>query len=178
VFEQIVPKQGYIVDAGCGYGFLTYTLAMRSSQRQLLGVDYDADKIATAQNIYICNEKTEFVCADITCFEFPQADCFVLSDVLHYVAFEQTEKIMTQLSAKLNAGGVIIVRDADTKEHIFNKTAEYFSTQVFRFNKAQQYLSFFSSETLCSVMRDLGFSVEKIHDRKKTINTLLIFRKR
>ncbi len=177
IFEQIVPKQGHIVDAGCGYGFLTYVLAMRSSQRQLLGIDYDADKIVTAQNTYIRNEKTDFMCADITRYDFPQADCYILSDVLHYIAFEQTEQIMMQLSVKLNAGGTIIVRDADTKEHTFNKTVEYFSTRVFRFNKTQQHLNFFSSEALCNMMQNMDFSVEKIYDQKKAINTLLVFRK-
>ena len=42
--------KGQITDIGCGLGPLCYMLSMISKERQILGIDYDEDKIAIAQH--------------------------------------------------------------------------------------------------------------------------------
>ncbi|MDR1130275.1 MAG: 1-acyl-sn-glycerol-3-phosphate acyltransferase, partial [Prevotellaceae bacterium] len=84
-FDRLVPSKGKIVDAGCGYGFLSYVLSMKSAGREITGIDYDEDKIATAANCYIKTDRLNFEYADVTKYDFEQADCFIFSDVLHYI---------------------------------------------------------------------------------------------
>ncbi len=174
-FESIVPRQGHIVDVGCGYGFLSYVLAIRSSGRTIMGIDYDEEKISVAENTYIRNDRINFVHADIIGFDFPQADCFILSDVLHYIPFGQACAVMSEVAGQLSDGGRIIVRDADTKEHHFNKVSEFFSTKVFRFNKTNNRLTFFSAGELIGYMKTLGFKSQTIGESQKMINTFIIF---
>ncbi len=180
-FENIVPKSGTIVDAGCGYGFLVHTLAMRSHQRILLGIDYDEEKINAAQNPYLQNERISFITADIMQYEFPQADCFILSDVLHYLSFEKTREILYKLNEKISERGVIIIRDADkdnNKEHRFNRISEFLSTKIFKFNKTANKLNFFSSGLLMEEAVHLGFAVEEIDNKHAAINKMIVLRKR
>ena len=48
LFNQLIPVQGQITDIGCGYGPLCYMLSLLSEDREILGIDYDEDKIALA----------------------------------------------------------------------------------------------------------------------------------
>ena len=45
-FHRMLPEKGDIMDIGCGYGFMSYMLHFVAPGRNMLGVDYDADKIA------------------------------------------------------------------------------------------------------------------------------------
>ena len=48
--EPFVPARGRIVDAGCGFGMFAAILALRSGEREVYGLDIDADKIARARS--------------------------------------------------------------------------------------------------------------------------------
>jgi 1-acyl-sn-glycerol-3-phosphate acyltransferase len=176
-FNQFVPLKGKIVDAGCGYGFLSYILSMKSADREITAIDYDEDKIAYATNCYIKTDKLNFECADITKYDFENADCFIFSDVLHYVKQEDIANIAQKISEKLNSGGSIIIRDADTDGHKFNEITEFFSTKIFKFNKVNNRLNFFSSKEICEIFAKHGFSHTIVTDKKHAINTYWIMNK-
>jgi 1-acyl-sn-glycerol-3-phosphate acyltransferase len=48
LFDRIVPRDAAVVDLGCGYGPLSYMLAMLCERRRVIGMDYDAEKVETA----------------------------------------------------------------------------------------------------------------------------------
>ena len=52
------PRQ--ITDIGCGFGPLCYMLSLLSEDREILGIDYDEDKIALAQHGWLRNEHLQF----------------------------------------------------------------------------------------------------------------------
>lgn len=151
LFESLMPKQGQIVDVGCGYGFLPYMLMYKGRQRTILGVDYDDDKIAVADNCVDKSERLSFAVGDVTNFEFPESDGFIISDVLHYLKEEQQVQVIRNCVAKLKQGGVLVIRDAD--KDIANRQkgtwyTEFMSTKVFGFNKTQNDGLHFVSGTL------------------------------
>jgi SAM-dependent methyltransferase len=170
-FNKLVPIKGKIVDAGCGYGFLSYVLSMKSADREIIGIDYDENKIADTVNCFIRTDKLTFKHADITKYDFEQADCFIFSDVLHYLKPEDIENIAQKISLKLNPGGTVIIRDADADEHKFNKITEFLSTKFFKFNKINNQLNFFTTKDICAVFEKYGFVYEVITEKKHVINT-------
>ncbi|MDR1593741.1 MAG: 1-acyl-sn-glycerol-3-phosphate acyltransferase [Prevotellaceae bacterium] len=173
-FDKFVPSKGKIVDAGCGYGFLSYILSMKSAGRTITAIDYDEDKITLAANCYIKTSKVNFEHADITKYDFEQADCFIFSDVLHYVKPDDIANIARQISGKLNPNGKIIIRDADSGSHNFNKITEFLSTKIFKFNKTNNRLNFFSTKDICEIFGKYGFSHTIVAGKKQTINTYWI----
>ncbi len=180
VFDQLVPKQATVLDLGCGYGFLCYTLQFLSKGRTITGVDYDTDKIAVADNGYLKSERLTFHTADVTDFDFSTQDVIIISDVLHYLKEAQQEQLLTKCFHSLSAGGKIIVRDgnADLKvKHKGTRVTEFFSVKLLKFNKSQNELNFISVQAITEFARKNGFEVKVIAQGKLTSNVIFVISK-
>ena len=51
-FHELLPKEGKLLDIGCGYGFMSYMLQFAGPKREITGLDYDEEKIATANQLF------------------------------------------------------------------------------------------------------------------------------
>ncbi|HNW82303.1 MAG TPA: MMPL family transporter [bacterium] len=173
-FDEIIPKDGKIYDLGCGMGFLTYMLHLTSRKRKILAIDYDQSKITIAKNCFSCNERTVFMCADLTKSSFEKADVFILNDVLHYMKVDEQEDLIIKCVGSLNSKGMIIIRDADssrTEKHRNTETTEKFSTGL-GFNQTSGGLQFISKSTLEKISKDAGLSMEILKSQEHTSNTI------
>jgi 1-acyl-sn-glycerol-3-phosphate acyltransferase len=113
LFHELLPLRGKLLDIGCGYGFLSYMLHFTSSQREITGIDYDEEKIETANRCFSRNEQVNFVCTDATGFNFEKYDGIILSDVLHYLQPVEQTSVIEKCIASLNSGGKIIIREGN-----------------------------------------------------------------
>ena len=82
-FHELVPVQGRILDIGCGYGFMAYMLSFTSAQREITGIDYDEEKIDTANHCFSKTDSINFVHSDVMGFSFEKYDAIILADMLH-----------------------------------------------------------------------------------------------
>ena len=79
--------------------------------------------------------------------------------------------------ARLNSGGVLIIKDGDTsqlKGHRNTETTEKWSTQYMKFNKTDGPLYFLSSEMLVKIAEDNSMNIEIVESGKKTSNTIFL----
>ncbi len=176
LFESILPKKGLITDIGCGYGFLPYMLNYMSEERIIIGMDYDDEKIAVANNCFQKNNNISFLAADALEAELPQSDAFVLSDILHYLKAQDQETLIIKCMVKLNKGGIILIRDGDSslkRRHFGTLLTEYFATR-FGFNKIQNKLEFVSSQFIIDIIQRNKFEVERIDNTKRTSNVIYV----
>lgn len=183
-FHEQIPLDAKIVDLGCGNGFMDYMLMMLSPARQVIGVDYDEDKISVAQN---CNAYTQFgegniqfFASDLMNFDFQKADVYVMADVLHYMPIEEQEWVIKQAAAHLNPKGQIIIRDADSnlaKKHRGTKFSEWQSTKLMGFNKTKddsKKLYFSSAKKTQNLLESLGLQVHIVDETKLNSNVILV----
>jgi 1-acyl-sn-glycerol-3-phosphate acyltransferase len=179
IINRIIPGDARIVDIGCGYGMISYMLGFTSEKRNILGVDYDDDKIRLAGNCMSKNDRITFVVADAVTYNYPDADVFLLSDVLHYIPAEKQEQLLTNCINHLNPGGLIIIRDADKdlkKRHLGTRYTEFFSTRS-GFNKSPgRKLYFFSGKKIHELAGRNNLKVEIIDETKLTSNLLYILK--
>src|SRR5690606_19223897 len=110
-FHTLLPRKGSFYDLGCGYGFMTYLLHWAAPERQFVGVDYDEEKIETAQNNFFRSDRIVFEQADLTQYQLTACDGIIISDVLHYLLPEQQKDLLERCYRALNDDGVLIIRD-------------------------------------------------------------------
>ena len=180
LFESYLPREGKIVDVGCGYGFLSLMLSFKSNKREILGIDYDSEKIEIATNCISKSKHVNFECVDVTLFEYDYADAFIISDVLHYLSEEQQAEVITRCANKLNKNGVMIIRDGDAdkkQRHFGTKFTEFFSTNI-GFNKTQEGGLRFTSATIIKKTLDAHsfLEYEIVDNTKLTSNIIFIIR--
>ncbi|MDP1621181.1 MAG: MMPL family transporter [Bacteroidales bacterium] len=183
IYNQLMPRQGEILDLGCGYGFISYMLMFTGEGRQLTGVDYDAEKITVAENCFSKNARISFECADVTDYEITPKDGFILSDVLHYLMPEEQETLLRKCFSNLNPGGTIIIREANSElagRHKRSLVTEFLSTRT-GFNKTstkEKRLWFTSAGEIRTIADEFGMAMEVIDNKKVTSNNLFVIRRK
>ena len=179
-FNQLLPIKGTILDLGCGYGFLCYTLQFLSVQRKITGVDYDDEKIGVANHGYLKTDRLRFFCADVTTFELGKYDGIVISDVLHYLEHNEQEILLGRCMDALNAGGTLLIREGNTdlkERHKGTELTEFFSVKLLKFNKSTHSLNFLSGESIKRIANKRGMTVEIDDNAKFTSNVIFVIRK-
>jgi 1-acyl-sn-glycerol-3-phosphate acyltransferase len=176
-FDKLISPEARILDLGCGYGFLCYTLSFLSSERHVTGVDYDEEKITVANTCYSKNERIRFFASDIT--EFPVAgyDVIIIADVLHYLQPEAQEVVLKNCFKGLAAGGKIIIREGNTdlkERHKGTRVTELFSVKLLKFNKSINELHFLSGEKLRQIATSHGFEVAVVDQTRFTSNVIFV----
>ena len=63
-------------------------LSLLSDDRNILGIDYDEDKIAVAQHGWLRGDRLQFRHGNALEYPLPESDVFILNDMLHYMSYE------------------------------------------------------------------------------------------
>ena len=180
LFHELVPMQGKILDIGCGYGFMSYMLAFTSLQREITGIDYDEEKIDTANHCFSKTDMINFVHSDVMGFAFEKYDAIILADMLHYLQPTDQKLVIEKCISNLNPGGMVIIRDGDSDKisaHKKTKLTEFFSTRVFNFNKTKETgLNFLSGNMIKNMAAEKNMSCTEMADSKHTSNTIFILK--
>ncbi|NMM47880.1 trifunctional MMPL family transporter/lysophospholipid acyltransferase/class I SAM-dependent methyltransferase [Marinigracilibium pacificum] len=179
LFHDLVPKKGKIVDVGCGYGLMSYALAYSSSEREVIAIDYDDDKISVAQNCPDYPQNIKFYESDVVMFDYSKSDAFIVSDVLHYLTAEKQLNLLKKLTQNLNEGGRIIIRDGDREKvdrHNGTKLTEYFSTGT-GFNKTENKLNYIAGSMIKEFADEAKLKFRLIDNNKLTSNIIFVMEK-
>lgn len=111
---QQLPRQGTLVDAGCGEGYL---LALARAERPALrlhGVDHDERRVALARQALQGEGRLQLELGDLRSVALPRATVICCLDVLHYMPPLQQDATIGRLAAALEPGGLLILRDAES----------------------------------------------------------------
>ena len=179
IHEQ-VPADAIIYDVGCGYGYIAMMLCLLEEGRQVVGIDYDEEKIAVANQCHDATKRIRFIAGDVSAFEFQRADVFLFGDVLHYLPAEQRDSVVNSAMKMLNTGGKIIIRDGDSDNQKLQKQtrfSEFLSTNI-GFNKVKNELRFFGAGEIESLANQNGFELEVVQDSKRTSNVFMLLKHR
>jgi 1-acyl-sn-glycerol-3-phosphate acyltransferase len=180
---ELLPKQGRIVDLGCGYGYMDYMLAYGPNEREIIGIDYDGEKVEVANHCYAQDERLSFRCADVLNDNLPASDAFVLFDLLHYLPYEEQKTLLQSCIERLNEGGTIVIRDGDRHlkdRHQGTRFTEFLSTR-FGFNQTHdnaKQLYFLAHEDIENIISPYPVTLERVAEGNRTSNVMWVVRKR
>lgn len=102
---------GSVVDVACGRGQVGLLLVTSGLASHVVGFDWDATKVAHANDAAADLEGVHFEPGDVREVELPEADTILLVDILHYLAREEQDALLAR--AARAARGRVIVRDVD-----------------------------------------------------------------
>ena len=160
VLDSVVPRQGFVLDLGCGYGIATHWLACFTDQRTFLGIDYDEEKARVAKRSAPEHPRIRFESGDILERAYPECDVVLLLDVLHYWTSEKQQQILNKARQALRAGGHLVLRDGARTEGASHERVhrwEKFSTRM-GMNRTEEGLHFQSQAELEAMLRNAGFA--------------------
>ncbi len=181
LFNDLLPKQGRFLDAGCGYGFMSYMLHFVSDEREITGIDYDATKIDTANHCFSKNEKINFICSDVLQFNYEKYDGIILADVLHYLRPSEQKQAIEKCLQNLNENGILIIRDGNkdlAERHRGTRITEFFSTTFSGFNKTTENgLSYISGSMIREIANEQQMESTEIDPSKYTSNMIFVIKK-
>ena len=178
LFNDHLPQQGLIYDLGCGYGFLSHMLSWLHPDRQVVGIDYDNEKIAVAAHVQKYGlEYPQFRSEDLKRASFLPCQGIILADVLHYLKWEDQLLILRNCLGALDVNGVLIVRDGDSNKstkHKNTKLTELFSTKLLGFNKTETSLEFIDFVALQKELHQMAtLAINVIEESGTTSNTVI-----
>ncbi len=178
-----MPRDGAIVDIGCGYGHVSYMLMFTAVNRTIKGIDHDSEKITLASNCFSANDRIRFEVADVSSCTLTPSMGFLISDVLHYLSRDQQKSLLERCFRNLLPGGTIIIREANAelpKQHRRSRLTEFFSTRS-GFNmtsSGNKHLCFIKAGDLAGIAEEAGFTMTTAERKKITSNMIFILRRK
>ncbi len=113
--EPHVPREGLIVDLGCGYGTFSNLLGLMGPGRRVVGLDLDEAKLRHAPRGL---GNVTFLGGDIRTAVTEPADAILLIHVLHHLgSYEEQEPLLASCRQKLKPGGRLVVCEVDRRPY-------------------------------------------------------------
>lgn len=111
--EKLVPKEGIVVEVGCGEGLFSNFLGLSSSKRKIVGIDIDRNRLKDANRGLV---NVNFRYGNAVMSPLPTCDAFVLVHVLHHLKSPRDqEKVIKECISKLRHNGKIIIVEIEPK---------------------------------------------------------------
>lgn len=187
--ESYIPKSGRILDLGCGYGVFSNFLALKSQDREILGIDCIKERIRIAQEISTkkFNGRLEFRYGDILDFDIGlnRYDCIILLDVLCYISFQNQLQLLEKCYHSLRENSFLLIKDFDKspiwKYGLFYLSDYLVNTYRIMFSNSDWIKAFKGrlfvrdSKELVPSLQKMGYAVEVIPFDKGSYESGIIY---
>ncbi|MBN1223123.1 MAG: class I SAM-dependent methyltransferase [Candidatus Aminicenantes bacterium] len=162
--ETLFPRQGRIVDLGCGNGLFPNILSLGSEERQIIGIDLDLKKLAIADQTKSGAAPIDYQPGNVVEVDYPEADVFSLVDVLYLIPYEKQEVILRKCARALSPGGTLVIKEMDMRprwKYVWNNIQETLAVKIIGFTLGERFF-FRSSSDFQSLLTALGFEVKTV----------------
>ena len=131
--DDIIPKIGKIVDYGCGFGTTSCYFALSSKNRNVVGIEQNAERVKKAIKTTkgIANLKFKF--GDISKIKIASADAHLLIDVLHHIPYKEQVTLLEKIIKEMAKGNLLIIKEID-KKSLLKYFWNYIHDKIMTFN--------------------------------------------
>lgn len=147
--DEAIPKNGKIIDFGCGQGLISNHLS-KNSGRQIIGIDFNKIRLPNSTQKNLLFRK-----ADITKISIEKINGAVMSDVLHHLSLIDQQKLLEKIYQNLKKGGILVIKEIDTSEFIRSHLSRLWDFILY----PQDKITFTSHKYLKEALAKIGFIV-------------------
>lgn len=110
-----VPRQGRLLEVGCGHGLFANAAALGNPGLRVLGVDPAAEKIRWAGATVGTRTNIAFRCCRIEDVQEGDFDAVAILDVLYLVPRMLWRRFLEACLERLRPGGKLLLKEVDTR---------------------------------------------------------------
>ncbi len=170
--EKVIPKEGKILDLGCGNGLFSHFMYLTSKKRSIIGVDIDENRVHTAQLTVNGMKSIEFFHGDVNNIKLYDAQIITLIDLLHHLAYKDQENLLERIYKKIENQGIVIIKDLNRRPrwkymlHYVHDTVSYKGGKLY----------FRSSDEMVRLLKRIGFRVQEFNIDQWNIYPHIVYR--
>jgi SAM-dependent methyltransferase len=157
--ERRLPARGLIVDLGCGRGLLANLLVEASPDREVVGIEPDARRVAIARLTE--RPRLRFESGDAIDAVLPPCDAVAIVDVLYLLPPDAQARVLGRAAEAVQPGGRVVVyaqeRRADPR-YWFGYAQEMIATGT-GLTRGHAGLHYSSREEMSARMERAGLAV-------------------
>ena len=136
VVEAVAGPRPAVLDLACGTGSITARLLERLPGARVTALDLDPVLLSIARGTFESDERVEFVTADLTAPDWPDAlphrpyDAVLTATALHWLTADALRTVYGRIAGVLRSGGVFLNADhmRDDEAPRLNAALEAFHT--------------------------------------------------
>ncbi len=158
-----IPREGSVLDIGCGHGLLLNLLRNdpEARARKLVGIDHDSAKIGVASRAKI--GEMEFLNKDLGDLGDEKFDTISIVDVLYTIDLNKWDGFLAKCFALLKPNGKLIIKEAVNRplwKYLFTIFQEKLAVGIFKITHGDRpHME--SVNTYCCALKIAGFAVER-----------------
>jgi len=165
--DAAVPAAGRVLEIGCGRGITSLVLADGGGGRSVVGIDINADRIATARLVLdaLGDQAPDLVVEHLPAAELPDGpfDAVVAADTLYLVEADARVDLLRSAAKRLAPGGIVVIKEAGPRpawKHGVNLVQNWTQRRLLH-DLEGETVDHWSPERYAAVLGDLGFEVEQ-----------------
>ena len=172
LIESLLPKDGKILDIGCGFGLLSNYAALKSAKREVIGVDLSRKRINVAKSSVNGRNNVMFKVEDVKNLTSVKFDAMIMTDFLHHINYDEQNKIIKYAYKNLKVGGTLIIKDVDKRRGIVFFFHANIDKYLWNFGGD---IFFFPSKNLEKRLNGVGFKVRRVDNWNRAFSCESLF---
>jgi 2-polyprenyl-6-hydroxyphenyl methylase/3-demethylubiquinone-9 3-methyltransferase len=161
--EERAPRSGRILDLGCGHGLLTNLLAVGSAERDVVGIDIDADKVEAARRTVRDRPNVRFEVVDAMDVAGGPFAAITVGDVFYLIPPDGQRRLIGRCFELLAPGGVFLWKSQVRRprwKYAITYGQEWLMTHLGPTAGAGLY--FLDTDESLAALRDAGFRASAV----------------